>query len=151
MMMDRANYYALAPEAMKAMAGVHAYVHGKTELPKDLIDLVFLRVSQINGCAFCIDQHSRDLIKSGMSVDKVLLIPTWHEVQYLFSDRERAALHWAETVTRVAQTHVPDEAYAAAAAVFEPKELVDLTIAVSLINAYNHLGVSFRVKPSAKA
>lgn len=116
-----------------------------------LIHLVFLRVSQINGCAHCIDLHSRDLIKEGMSVDKLLLVPVWHEAQYLFSDQERAALAWAEEVTRVSETHVSDEAYAAASAVFAEKDLVDLTAAIAAMNAFNRMGVSFRLRPAAKA
>jgi AhpD family alkylhydroperoxidase len=111
---------------------------------------VFLRVSQINGCAHCIDLHSRDLIKGGMSVDKVLLVPVWHEAAYLFSDQERAALAWAEEVTRVCETHASDEAYAAASGAFEPRDLADLTIAIAAMNAFNRMGISYRQKPAAK-
>src|SRR3546814_12128622 len=87
-----------------------------------MIHLVFLRVSQINGCAHCIDLHPRDLLKT-MPLDKVVLLPVWAEVPYLFDPQYRAALAWAEAVTRVSQTHAPDEAYAAAAAAFEPRPL----------------------------
>ena len=87
-------------------------------MPKELIDLVYLRVSQINGCAFCIDMHSRDLLKAGLPVDKLVLVPVWRDAGDVFSRRERAALAWAETVTRVAETGVPDADYDAAAAEF---------------------------------
>lgn len=149
--MSRANYYALAPEGMKGMGAIHQYLTEQSGLPKELVELVFLRVSQINGCAFCIDMHSRSLIKLGFSVDKVVLIPVWHEAAYLFSEREQAALKWAEVVTRVGETRVPDEDYAAAEKVFDPKELVDLTLTVAIMNAFNRMGITFRMKPAAKA
>ncbi len=148
--MSRMNWYEVAPDGAKALFGVHHYVTQKTNLPEDLIHLVFLRVSQINGCAHCIDMHSRDLRKT-MSVDKIALVPVWEEVPQLFSDQERAALAWAEEVTNVSQTHASDEAYAAAAAFFDPKELVDLTITIAAMNAFNRLGAPFRLPVAAKA
>ena len=114
-----------------------------------LIDLVYLRVSQINGCAYCIDMHSRDLLKADVPVEKLVLVPAWEEARPLFSDQEKAALKWAEVVTRVSETHVPDEAYAEARATFTEKQLTDLTIAVGLMNAYNRLAISFRAVPTA--
>jgi AhpD family alkylhydroperoxidase len=149
-MIERLDNNKVVPDAMKALGQTHAYLLSRTSLPKPLIDLVFLRASQINGCAYCIDMHSRDLQKGGYSVDKLLLVPVWREAAHLFDQREQAALAWAETVTNVATTHVPDEAYAAAADVFEEKDLADLTVAIALMNAYNRLGVSFRLKPAAK-
>lgn len=148
--MSRMNWSEVAPDGAKALFGVHHYVTAKTNLPAELIHLVFLRVSQINGCAHCIDMHSRDLRKT-MSVDKITLVPVWAEVPHLFSDQERAALAWAEEVTNVSQTHASDEAYAAAAAAFEPKDLVDLTIAIAAMNAFNRLGAPFRLPVAAKA
>lgn len=109
-----------------------------------LISLVYLRVSQINGCAYCLDMHIRDLIKEGVSPARLALVQAWNEAGELFSEREKAALAWAESVTRVADTHVPDADFEAAPAVFSEKELVDLTIAISLMNAYNRLAISFR-------
>jgi len=150
-MIERLDNNKVVPDAMKALGQVHAYLLTKTNLPKSLIDLVFLRTSQINGCAYCIAMHSRDLLKAGFSVDKLLLVATWHEAAYLFDEREQAALAWAETVTNVATTHVPDPDYAAAAAVFDEKDLADLTVAVALMNAYNRFGVPFRLKPAARA
>lgn len=148
--MSRMNWCEVAPEGAKALFGVHHYVTKKTNLPEELIHLVFLRVSQINGCAHCIDMHSRDLRKT-MSTDKIMLVPVWDEVPHLFSEQERAALAWAEEVTNVSQTHASDEAYAAAAAAFEPKDLVDLTITIAAMNAFNRLGAPFRLPVAAKA
>jgi AhpD family alkylhydroperoxidase len=149
--MNRLNWFEASPGAAKSLGGLHHFVTTATSLPAQLIHLVFLRVSQINGCAHCIDLHSRDLIKGGMSVDKLVLVPVWHEAQHLFSDQERSALAWAEEVTRVSETHVSDEAYAAASAMFAEKDLVDLTVAIAAMNAFNRMGVSFRLKPAAKA
>jgi AhpD family alkylhydroperoxidase len=149
--MNRANWFAVSPEGARAVGGLHQFVTTGTALPAKLIHLVFLRVSQINGCAHCIDIHTRDLLKEGMSVETVVLVPVWHEAAYLFSVQERAALAWAEEVTRVSETHASDEAYAAAAAAFSPKELVDLTLTIAAMNAINRLGISFRLKPRAKA
>ena len=147
-MTERLNYNAISPAGLKAMGAVYEYVH-KCGLETAIVDLAFLRTSQINGCAYCIDMHSRGLIKSGMAVDKLLLVSVWDEAKPLFTAREQAALALAETVTRVADTHVPDADYAAAAAVFEDKELVDLTLAISLMNAYNRMAISFRAVPAA--
>jgi AhpD family alkylhydroperoxidase len=149
-MSHRLDYAKAAPEGYKAYFGVYTAVQ-KSGLPKELIDLVYLRVSQINGCAFCIDMHSRDLLKSGLAVDKLVLVPGWREGGALFSARERAALAWAETVTRVADTGVPDAEYQAATAEFNEKELADLTYAIGLMNAFNRLGVAFRATPAAAA
>lgn len=148
--MTRLTWYEVAPEGAKALFGVHHYVTKNTSLPEELIHLIFLRVSQINGCAHCIDLHSRDLRKT-MSVDKITLVPVWEEVPHLFSERERAALAWAEEVTRVSETHASDEAYAAVSAVFEPKELVELTITIAAMNAFNRLGAPFRLPVAAQA
>jgi AhpD family alkylhydroperoxidase len=149
-MTQRMNYAAAAPGGMKALGSVHGYV-SRSGLPATLIDLVYLRVSQINGCAYCIDLHSRDLLKAGVPVEKLLLVPAWDESGSLFSDQEKAALKWAEVVTRVSDTHVPDEAYAQARATFTEKQLADLTIAIGLMNAYNRLAISFRAMPLAAA
>jgi AhpD family alkylhydroperoxidase len=149
--MTRANWFTASPEGAKAIGSLHHYLKTGTNLPSALINLVFLRVSQINGCAHCIDLHTRDLIKAGMSVDKIVLVPVWEEAAYLFSDEERAALAWAEEVTRVSETHASDTAYAAAAAVFGERDLVDLTLAIATMNALNRMGISFRLKPRAEA
>jgi AhpD family alkylhydroperoxidase len=124
----------VAPVGAKALLGVHHYITHDTDLPEELVHLVFLRVSQINGCAHRIDVHTRDLLKT-MAADKVTLVPVWAEVPHLFSDGYRAASAWAEEVTLMRETHAADEAYAAAAAAFAPKNLVDLTLAVAAMNA----------------
>jgi AhpD family alkylhydroperoxidase len=146
----RLTWHEVAPQGAKALYGVHHYVTTGTSLPEELIHLVFLRVSQINGCAHCIDLHTRDLLKT-MAADRVALVPVWAEVPHLFPETYRAALAWAEEVTLVSKTHASDEAYAAAAAAFEPKDLVDLTIAIAAMNAFNRLGAPFRLPVKAQA
>jgi AhpD family alkylhydroperoxidase len=145
---QRLDYNRIAPNGVKALGGVYGYVM-QSGLPAELVDLVYLRVSQINNCAYCLDMHTRDLIKRGVKIEKLALLQAWAEAGSLFSERERAALAWAETVTRVSQTGVPDEAFQTARAVFDEKELVDLTIAISLMNTYNRLAISFRNTPRA--
>ena len=147
-MVPRLNYEIVAPAGVKALGGVHGYI-ARSGLSRPLVNLVYLRVSQINGCAFCLDMHSRDLIKDGFAIEKLVLVQAWREAGGLFDLRERAALAWAETVTRVADTSVPDSEFQTASAVFSEKELVDLTIAIGLMNTYNRLGIGFRVPPAA--
>ena len=127
---------------------MHGYI-SRSGLPASLIDLVYLRVSQINGCAYCIAMHSRDLLKANVPLEKLLLVSVFDEARSHFSDQETAALAWAEVVTRVSDTHVPDDAYAEARATFTEKQLADLTIAVGLMNAFNRLAISFRATPLA--
>jgi AhpD family alkylhydroperoxidase len=149
-MTQRMNYAAAAPGGTKALGAVYGYV-AQSGLPATLIELVYLRVSQINGCAYCIDMHCRTLLKASMPVEKLVLVPAWDDAGNLFDERESAALKWAEVVTRVSDTHVPEAAYAEARAAFSEKELADLTIAIGLMNAYNRLAISFRVPPQAAA
>jgi AhpD family alkylhydroperoxidase len=149
-MSKRIDYTKVSPAGYKAFGGVYVYLQN-CGLPKELIYLVYLRVSQINGCAYCIDMHSRDLLKLGVTVDKLVLVPVWGEAGEVFSTRERIALAWAETVTCVAETGVPDADYEAAAAEFSDKELADLTYAIGLMNAFNRFGISFRSTPAAVA
>lgn len=150
-MTQRIDHLSVVPGAMKALGSVHGYLHSQTELGAKLIDLVFLRTSQINGCAYCIDQHSRDLIKAGMTPEKLFLVPVWREALPLFDEREQAALAFTEVVTRVAETEVPDVDYQAAAKVFSEKDLADLVVTIALMNAYNRIGVTFRLTPKAAA
>jgi AhpD family alkylhydroperoxidase len=147
-MTHRIDYAKASPEGYKAFGGVYVSLL-KCGLPQELVNLVYLRVSQINGCAYCIDMHSRDLLKQGLSVDKLVLVPVWHDAGKVFSMRERIALGWAETVTRVADTGIPDADYDAAAAEFNEKELADLTYAIGLMNAFNRFGIAFRTAPAA--
>lgn len=147
-MTQRLDYNQIAPNGAKALGAVYGYVL-QSELPQEMVDLIYLRVSQINNCAYCLDMHTRDLIRKGVKVEKLALLQAWKEGGSLFSETERAALAWAECVTRVAETGVPDEAYQAARSVFDEKELVDLTIAISLMNSYNRMAISFRNRPQA--
>lgn len=147
-MTQRMDYNAATPAGVKALGGVYGHIL-QSGLPKSLLEFVYLRISQINGCAYCIDMHWRDLLKQGIPVERIALLQSWRESGELFDQTERAALAWAETVTRVAETNVPDAEYESAAAVFEPKQLADLTIAIGLMNAYNRMAVSFRVPPAA--
>jgi AhpD family alkylhydroperoxidase len=147
-MSPRIDYNQVAPAGAKALGSVYGYVM-QSGLDPVLVDLVYLRVSQINGCAYCLDMHTRDLLKKGVGIEKLALVQAWREGGRLFSEREKAALAWAETVTQVAQTGVPDADFQAASAVFSEKELVDLTFAIGLMNTYNRLAISFRNTPEA--
>jgi AhpD family alkylhydroperoxidase len=147
-MTKRLDYTQIASAGVKALGSVYGYVM-QSSLSPVLVDLVYLRISQINNCAYCLDMHTRDLLKKGQKIEKLALVQAWAEGGNLFDERERAALAWAETVTRVAETGVPDEAYQAARAVFEERELVDLTIAIGLMNVYNRMAISFRNPPQA--
>jgi AhpD family alkylhydroperoxidase len=147
-MTQRLDYTAIAPAGVKALGGVYNYIV-QSGLPRQLVNLVYLRTSQINGCAYCIDMHSRELLAEGLAVDKLVLVQAWREAGNLFDTRERAAFAWAETVTRVADTAVPEADFEAASRVFSTKELADLTIAIGLMNAYNRLAIGFRVPPKA--
>jgi AhpD family alkylhydroperoxidase len=147
-MSERVDYAQIAPAGLKGFGGVHGYV-ARSSLPPALIELVYLRVSQINNCAYCLDSHTRELLKHGQHIEKLALLQAWPEAGGLFDQRERAALAWAETVTRVERAGVPDDAFDAARAVFDERELTDLTIAISLMNAYNRLAISFRKPPQA--
>lgn len=147
-MSKRLDYNQIAPAGAKALGRVYGYI-AQSSLPAALTELVYLRISQINNCAYCLDMHTRDLLKKGQPVEKIALVQAWAEAGDLFDERERAALAWAESVTRVADTGVPDEAYDAARAIFDEREIVDLTIAIGLMNAYNRMAISFRNTPLA--
>ena len=147
-MTQRLDYAAIAPAGVKALGAVYGYIV-QSGLPSLLVNLAYLRISQINGCAYCIDLHSRAPVKEGLLVEKLVLVQVWREAGSLFDARERSALSWAETVTRVADTAVPDADFQAASAAFSEKDLADLTIAIGLMNAYNRLAVGFRVPPKA--
>src|SRR4030095_16294319 len=108
-MSKRLDYNKIAPAGMKSLGGVYGYVM-QSKLPEVLVNLVYLRVSQINNCAYCLDMHTRELLKNGQSIEKLALVQAWAEAGNLFNERERAALAWAETVTGVADSGVPDKA-----------------------------------------
>ena len=147
-MSERINYNEVAPRGMKALAGVHVYV-SQSGLVPELLTAVYLRVSLINGCAYCIDMHSRELRELGVSNEKIALVPVWQRGRPAVRRPREGRLAWAETVTRVSATGVPDSDYEAASAHFDEKELVDLTIAISVMNAYNRMAISFRSVPAA--
>jgi AhpD family alkylhydroperoxidase len=132
---------------MKALAGVQVSVL-RSGLPRSLIDLLYLRASQINGCAYCIDLHSRDLRNAGVESEKLMLVPAWRETESYFSAQERAALAWTESVTLVSETHVPDADYQDALTQFDETQLANLTLAIGVINVYNRMAVSFRRGPA---
>lgn len=146
----RLPYDTLAADGLKALGRVYAYV-SRCGLEKPLVDLAYLRASQINGCAYCIDLHTHDAIVEGVSIEKLMLVSAWREAGTYFSARERAALEWAEIVTWVAGNQIPDEAFLAAQEEFSDKELADLTLAIGLINVYNRLAISFRRPPASLA
>jgi AhpD family alkylhydroperoxidase len=147
-MNQRINYAKAAPDGYKAFGGVYVYIQ-QCGLAKELVDLVYLRVSQINGCAYCIDMHTSDLLSQGVAISKLALLPVWHDAGAVFSGRERAALAWADSVARAAESRVPDADYAKVTAEFSDKEVADLTYAIGLMTAFNRLGVSFRTPPAA--
>lgn len=144
-MQARLEYEKAAPEGVQAMMGLESYVR-RCGLEPALIELVKLRASQINGCAFCIDMHSKDARAHGETEQRLYALNAWRETPF-FTDRERAALEWAEAVTQVSETHVPDDIYESVRQHFNDRELVDLTLAVAAINVWNRLAISFRKEP----
>lgn len=142
----RLNFYKSSPDAMKAMQGLEERI-AKSGLEKPLIELVRLRASQINGCAYCIDLHASDARKAGESERRLTALQVWHETPF-FTDRERAALEWTESLTRVADTHVPDEVWARVKPHFTPTEVVDLTLLIGTINTWNRIAIAFRKTPA---
>jgi AhpD family alkylhydroperoxidase len=141
----RLDVSKLSPDLFKAMAGLQNYVDN-SGLERKLVDLVKIRASQINGCAYCIVMHTNDARKHGESDEWMHLLNAWHEAP-VFSARERAALAWTEAVTKISDRHVPDAIYDEARQHFSEKELVDLTAAVIAINAWNRAAIAFRATP----
>jgi AhpD family alkylhydroperoxidase len=148
-MKPRLNAYQAAPDAMKSLATLDAYVAGSGLEPL-LIELVKTRASQINGCAFCIHMHTRDARAHGETEERLYLLNAWRESP-LYTERERAALAWTEAVTLVSQTHVPDAVYDEVRTQFSEAELVKLTHLVATINAWNRIAISFRSVHPVKA
>jgi AhpD family alkylhydroperoxidase len=144
-MQPRIDLSAVPQGAMKAMYGLESYIRG-CGLERSLLELIKLRVSQINGCAFCIDMHWKDARALGESEQRLYMLDAWREAPF-YSERERAALEWAEAVTLVSETHVPDDVFARAREQFGEDELANLTLAVVAINGWNRLAISFRSVP----
>ena len=141
----RMDFRKASPQGAKAMSELHAFVH-KCGLEHALLELVKLRASQINGCAHCIDMHTKELRAGGESEQRLYLLNAWRELPF-YSDRERAALAWTEAVTLITDGHVPDETYAEARAQFDEQELANLTLAIIAINGANRLNIAFRTIP----
>lgn len=144
-MEERIHYTKVSSGAFHALLELEKYLH-ECGLEEPLLDLIQLRVSQINGCAYCLDMHWKDLRAIGESEQRLYSLDAWEESPY-YSDRERAALAWAEAVTRVSETHVPDKVYEEAKKHFSEKELADLTVAVAAINMWNRLAIAARTTP----
>jgi AhpD family alkylhydroperoxidase len=143
-MEQRINFFAKGQNAMKSMFGIGAYL-SKCSIEQELLHLIYFRVSQINGCAYCLDMHSKDLLATGDQPQRLFLLDAWREAP-LYSERERAALTWAEAVTKITHGDVSDEVYAKATALFSEEELIDLTLAITAINSYNRINISFRTQ-----
>ncbi len=141
-METRINVFSKGQSAMKALYGLGIYL-AKSPVEQSLLNLIYFRVSQINGCAACLDMHSKDLCAKGESPQRLYLLNAWREAPF-YSDRERAALAWAEAVTKVADGTVPDEVYEEIQKEFSEQEIIDLTIAVITINSYNRINIAFR-------
>jgi AhpD family alkylhydroperoxidase len=146
----RLNYWAVAPEAVKAMMGLEQAVKDMG-LEPSLFHLIKLRASQINGCAYCIDMHNREARADGESQQRLDLLSVWRETHF-FNEREKAALAWTEALTLIADTHAPDADYEALSAVFDERERVAITLAIAAINGWNRFAIGFRTPvPKAKA
>jgi AhpD family alkylhydroperoxidase len=144
-MNSRLDYNKLAPDAVKAMLALERYVNN-SGLEKPLLELIKLRASQINGCAYCVDVHTADAKKAGESDRRLHAVTVWQESPF-FTDRERAALAWTEAVTLLSETHAPDDIYQEILKHFTDIETIDLTMAIITINSWNRLAVSFRKLP----
>lgn len=146
-MEQRINLVNAGQGALKAMLGLHAYL-SKSGPEEKLLELIYFRVSQINGCAYCLDMHSKDLRAGGETEQRLYMLDAWRESPF-YTERERAALAWAEAVTLVREGHVPDEVYEQARAQFGEDELANLTLAVVTINGWNRFNIAFRTTPGS--
>ncbi len=142
-METRINLFEKGGNALKAMHSLGVYL-AKSTVEQELLNLVYFRVSQINGCAFCLDMHAKDLRAEGETEQRLYLLNAWREAAAFYTDRERAALNWAEAVTKINGGEVPDEIYNQARQQFTELELIDLTMAISTINSYNRINIAFR-------
>jgi AhpD family alkylhydroperoxidase len=146
-MKARLDFRKASPAAGKAIGDLHAFVR-RCGLEHGLLELIKLRASQINGCAHCIDMHTKELRAAGEGEQRLYLLDAWRESPF-YSERERAALAWTEAVTLVTEGHVPDDVYATARAQFSEEELVNLTMAIIAINGANRLNIAFRTVPGS--
>jgi AhpD family alkylhydroperoxidase len=146
-MKARMDFRTASPDGARAMGELHSFVH-RCGLERGLLELVKLRASQINGCAHCIDMHSKELRAGGESEQRLYLLDAWRESPF-YTERERAALSWTEALTLVTEGHVPDDVYEAARAQFDEQELANLTLAIVAINGANRLNIAFRTVPGS--
>ena len=144
-METRLNFYTVNPEVLKSLVALEQRI-AKSGIDKPLAELVRMRASQINGCAFCMAMHFGDAVKGGEQTHRLATLSAWRETPF-FSDRERAALAWTEAVTLVADTHVPDTVWEGIRPHFTPEELVDLTLLITTINTWNRFAIAFRKVP----
>jgi|SRR5688572_27322161 AhpD family alkylhydroperoxidase len=143
-MEQRINVFEKGQNAMKALYGLGIYL-AKSPIEQSLLNLIYYRVSQINGCAYCLDMHSKDLLVKGETEQRLFVLDAWREAPF-YSDRERAALAWTESLTKLKQGGVPDEVYKEVRTQFTEEETIDLTLAVTTINSYNRINIAFRPK-----
>jgi AhpD family alkylhydroperoxidase len=148
-MNPRMNFYRAAPDTIKALMALESQVQS-SGLEQSLIELVKTRASQINGCAYCIDMHTKDARKHGETEQRLYLLNAWREAP-VYTDRERAALAWTEAVTLISETHAPDDVYSEVRAHFSEAETVNLTMLIATINSWNRLAISFRALPPVRA
>ncbi|MGD0956560.1 MAG: carboxymuconolactone decarboxylase family protein [Candidatus Acidiferrales bacterium] len=146
-MEPRLNPYEVAPKSFQAISALQAYVDS-CGLERPLLELVKMRASQINGCAYCLDMHSKDARALGETEQRLYVLNAWRESPF-YTERERAALEWTEAVTLIAENHVPDDVYERVKRQFRDDELANLTLAIATINSWNRLSISFRVVPGA--
>jgi AhpD family alkylhydroperoxidase len=144
-MEKRINPYKVAPGAYSAMSGLQHYVNN-CGMESSLLELVKLRASQINGCAYCIDMHTKDARAAGETEQRLYLLDAWREAPF-YSERERAALEWTEVLTRITEGHAPDAAYLRVKSQFSDEELVNLSLAIVAINSWNRMAIAFRAEP----
>jgi AhpD family alkylhydroperoxidase len=142
----RLSVHEIDPAAYEAVGGINRYVHAG-QLETTILDLVNIRASQLNGCAFCLDMHHREAREHGEDQQRLDVLAGWHEAKDLFSDREQAALSLTEAVTLIADRGVPDDVWAKVSAAFSEKETVQLLMAISVINVWNRLAVSTHQQP----
>ncbi len=143
-MEPRINVFDKGQNAMKAMYSLGIYL-AKSSIEQSLLNLIYFRVSQINGCAFCLDMHSKDLCVKGETPQRLYVLDAWREAPF-YTERERAALAWAEAVTKINGGNVPDDVYEEVRQEFSEEETIDLTMAVIAINSYNRINIAFRPK-----
>lgn len=148
--MSRIDYATVAPEIRRAITALSELVK-KSSIERRLVDLIYLRVSQLNGCAYCVDMHSHDLALAGDSWQRIILTTAWREAPAIFTKRERAALAWAEAVTKLGEHGVSDAVYEEALAEFGEKGLAELNLVVITMNVWNRIGVPFHMQPKDRS